>query len=399
MRELLLGDVVSPNRDAVRLQPDEEYATVGILSYGRGLFARPIVRGKDVSYSTYFRIEGDQFIYSKLFAWEGALTVVPPQFDGFFVSQEFPTFAVDRLVAHPQFLRLLTTWPTFWDRVREGESGMGGRRKRVHPDRLMAVPIPVPSLAEQSRIVDLVDALDCAIQHATKLAADGRTAWRAVADDLIGSAERRHPLSDGVLVTMGRQRSPQHATGDHMVPYLRAANVKDGRLELGDVLLMNFTPKEQETYALRAGDVLVTEGCGSLEQLGASSAWSTDLEGTVCFQNTLLRLRAIDGKTDPAFVHHLARYAHRAGWWATLASGTNIFHIGSERAKVMPTPFPTLDEQRTAALLLDAIDDVVREAEGERDALSETRGRVVSDLLSGDHEIPHSYDELLERAS
>ena len=41
----------------------------------------------------------DQFVYSKLFAWEGALAVVDSEFDGLFVSQEFPTFTIDRHMA------------------------------------------------------------------------------------------------------------------------------------------------------------------------------------------------------------------------------------------------------------------------------------------------------------
>ena len=77
-----------------------------------------------------------------------------------------------------------------------------------------------------------------------------------------------------------------------MVRYLRAANVKDGSLDLSDVKEMDFNPAEQVTYALRPGDVLVTEGAGSLAAVGASAVWDGELDGIVCFQNTLLRLRA-----------------------------------------------------------------------------------------------------------
>lgn len=156
---------------------------------------------------------------------------------------------------------------------------------------------------------------------------------------------KRTTLGEAVEITMGRQRSPKHASGADMVAYLRAANVKDGRLELDDVLEMNFTPEEQAKYALADGDVLVTEGCGSIAQLGASGAWSDDLPGTVCFQNTLIRLRARPGMTLPGFVEVWARHAHHSGLWAAISSGTNIFHIGSRRAEVMPILLPPLAEQ------------------------------------------------------
>ena len=76
-----------------------------------------------------------------------------------------------------------------------------------------------------------------------------------------------------------------------MVPYLRAANVKDGQLDLTDVKTMDFNPSEQRTFSLMPGDVLVSEGSGSLGTVGASAVWNAEIDGVVCFQNTLLRLR------------------------------------------------------------------------------------------------------------
>ena len=72
-----------------------------------------------------------------------------------------------------------------------------------------------------------------------------------------------------------------------MVPYLRAANVKDGSLDLTDVKTMDFDLAEQAKYALKPGDMLVTEGAGSLAAVGASAVWSGEIDGVVCFQNTL----------------------------------------------------------------------------------------------------------------
>jgi type I restriction enzyme S subunit len=56
-----------------------------------------------------------------------------------------------------------------------------------------------------------------------------------------------------------------------MVPYLRAANIKDGYLDLSDIKEMNFTPDEQRVFSLNPGDVLVSEGAGSLQAVGASA--------------------------------------------------------------------------------------------------------------------------------
>ncbi|WP_395156504.1 restriction endonuclease subunit S, partial [Ilumatobacter sp.] len=141
--------------------------------------------------------------------------------------------------------------------------------------------------------------------------------------------------------------------GPHMVPYLRAANVKDGRLDLSDVKEMNFTPGEQNNFALQAGDVLVTEGSGSLSAVGAASVWNDEVQGTVCFQNTLLRLRPKPA-TDPGFLSWWCRHAFGDGLFASIATGANIFHVSAERVRSLPMAYIELAEQRAIADYLDA---------------------------------------------
>jgi type I restriction enzyme S subunit len=72
------------------------------------------------------------------------------------------------------------------------------------------------------------------------------------------------PLRAYVEVRLGRQRSPEQTDGPFMAPYLRAANVTDGKLALEDLLEMNFTPQEQAVFALRpslstSGETLTIE--------------------------------------------------------------------------------------------------------------------------------------------
>ncbi|TDU04184.1 type I restriction enzyme S subunit [Streptomyces sp. 846.5] len=170
----------------------------------------------------------------------------------------------------------------------------------------------------------------------------------------MSKAESSPRLFGAAEVCLGRQRSPQHESGPHMLPYLRAANVKDGRLDLSDVKTMNFSPSEQKTFALQAGDILVTEGSGSLGAVGASAVWHDELPGTICFQNTLVRLRPRAGISDGRYLGWWARSAFASGQFASIASGANIYHVSAERVKGLPAPLPPLDEQRRIADFLDA---------------------------------------------
>ncbi|SDK20130.1 type I restriction enzyme, S subunit [Actinopolyspora mzabensis] len=189
-------------------------------------------------------------------------------------------------------------------------------------------------------------------------------------------------------IDLGRQRSPEHANGPNMVPYLRAANVMDGSLKLNDVLSMNFSPKEQPLYSLRYGDVLVTEGSGSLGSVGASAVYRSELEGTVCFQNTLLRVRPradIDGR----FLGWWTRSAFESGLFAAIATGANIYHISAERVRMLDISVPTLQEQLRIADFLDAettrIDNLVSALDRKLGLLVERRSTGVAyHVVNGD---------------
>ncbi|GAB3152848.1 hypothetical protein GCM10027290_44440 [Micromonospora sonneratiae] len=138
-----------------------------------------------------------------------------------------------------------------------------------------------------------------------------------------------------------------------MVQYLRAANVKDGVLDLSDMKSMNFTPGEQRIFALHPGDVLVTEGSGSLSSVGASAVWQGEIKGPICFQNTLLRLRPRSYVMDGRFLGWWAQSAFGSGVFASLAGGANIYHLSAERVRALRIKVPPPDEQRRIADFLD----------------------------------------------
>lgn len=169
--ETSLGEFLIPHADIIDIVPAGAYNTAGILSYGRGLFARPSIQGSETSYKRYNRIHTGQFVYSKLFGWEGALAIVPPEFDGFYMSQEFPTFSVRESRADVSYVKHLARWAGLHDRLRDKGTGMGSRRQRISPDRLMSTTIPLPGLLEQQWIARMLDKVTGSTQAADAQAA------------------------------------------------------------------------------------------------------------------------------------------------------------------------------------------------------------------------------------
>ena len=192
------------------------------------------------------------------------------------------------------------------------------------------------------------------------------------------------PLHALAEVQLGRQRSPEHAEGPFMVPYLRAANVKDGYLDLSDVKEMNFTPAEQQVFSLRSSDVLVSEGAGSLTAVGASAVWDGSMGGVVCFQNTLLRLRPRPSVAISRFLAWWARHAYASGLFASAAIGVNIYHLSADRVRSLPVRFPGIAAQERVADFLDRetarIDAVIGKKQSLLEGLADRRR---SDVFHG----------------
>lgn len=58
----------------------------GVYGFGRGLFERGPIDGGETSYKSLNRLHANMFVVSRLKAFEGALTIVPDGFNGWFLS-------------------------------------------------------------------------------------------------------------------------------------------------------------------------------------------------------------------------------------------------------------------------------------------------------------------------
>jgi type I restriction enzyme S subunit len=208
--ERTLGEVLQPASAAVSVDPEGEYPIAGIYSFGRGLIRRPTIRGSETSYTTLSRLRANQLTMSKLNAWEGALAVVPEEFDSFYVSPEYPVFSIDSTQADPTYIAHLVTWPGLWERLTPRGSMV--RRKRTNPGTLLATRAPLPDLDEQRRIAARLDAMIGKHARVRELHArrtDLQLAFKESAvNDAIGGAQESFPIK-GLISLARRQVFPE----------------------------------------------------------------------------------------------------------------------------------------------------------------------------------------------
>ncbi|MBK6045824.1 restriction endonuclease subunit S [Streptomyces fimicarius] len=155
----LLGDVMHLDIVRTRMESGTKYRLAGVLNAGKGLVDKAEFDGAGTEYKAMNVLRENQVVMRKLTAWEGPITVVPAEFDGFVASNEFPTFTLaDDIV--PGWMKHVCRTPRLWAEMQNRVVGTVQRRKRLNPDQLLSVALPIPSRAEQDEAAEVLDALE-----------------------------------------------------------------------------------------------------------------------------------------------------------------------------------------------------------------------------------------------
>ncbi|MFJ9032516.1 restriction endonuclease subunit S [Streptomyces sp. NPDC102274] len=271
--------------------------------------------------------------------------------------------------------------------VEETSHGTG----RLDTARLQELEIGIPTMAEQRRIIAAHAAFERRIVGLRGVLRKLRVAEEALAanaldQERIGRWERVRldaVASVAAGVTLG---SEPVGNGTVELPYLRVANVLDGRIDTTEVKTVRILQSRYERFALQKGDLLLTEG-GDLDKLGRGAVWDGRLEECL-HQNHVFRVRCGE-RTLPDF---LALYTSspegRAYFQSVGKQTTNLASINSTQVKQMPIPVPPREEQER---IMGAIRTIrYRQASMERQIakLRTVQQGVVEDLLSGAERLP-----------
>jgi type I restriction enzyme S subunit len=232
--------------------------------------------------------------------------------------------------------------------------------KRLPTERLRALEVPLPHLAEQKRIAVILDQAD-AIQHYR------REAIETVADlcpgifhEMFGSGndvgayevEELGTHAEVVSgVTKGRRFNGQPTV---MLPYLRVANVQDGLLDLSKIKKVEALPSDLKKLRLEPGDVLMTEG-GDHDKLGRGALWDGQIDDCI-HQNHIFRVRVDRGRLTPVFFAHFLRTPFAKAYFLRCAKKTtNLATINMRQLRALPVPLPSIRKQEQFGIKVEAV--------------------------------------------
>ena len=117
-----------------------------------------------------------------------------------------------------------------------------------------------------------------------------------------------------------------------------------------------------------------------------------------CIHDGWLLLRDAEGAFDQDFLYWLLRSNRVQHEFRARAAGSGVRNLNISVVGSVEIPLPPLDEQTSIARAADAAANLGRLTHAHAEAAQGARRALLRDLLSGTHQIPPTYDRLLEAA-
>ena len=290
-------------------------------------------------------------------------------------------------VMRPVRKRVLDDWLIYFLNAADLSEFVSGMTvPKLNQGRLREIPIPLPPLDEQKRIVAILDQAFAALDRARALAeanlADAGALFVQVAQDNLktiavkGEMARVGDIADHCLGKM-LDKSKNKGT---FRPYLRNINVRWFEVDTSDVLEMRIEDRELDRYQVHKGDLLICEG----GYPGRASIYQSD-EPTY-FQKALHRVR-FDDESQAKVLMYWLFVEDKLGRLKDHFSGTGISHFTGKALAAYP--MPVADPATTARAIhnidkcLEKTTDLVSSYQAKLTDLANLRQSLLQTAFSG----------------
>lgn len=280
-------------------------------------------------------------------------------------------------------------------RTTAGQSGIAGKDVRE-------IPVVLPPLMEQRRIVDILEdhlsrlhaAEDYATTATKRLEGIAESALRA----LLADVRAKRALGELLDVPLGNGKSvPTRADG---FPVLRLTALKDDGVDLRERKGGDWTRGGAQRYLVARDDFLLARGNGSLRLVGRGSL-VRGRPDAVAYPDTMIRVRV---KARDMFAEFLDvvwnSAATRSQIEAEARTTAGIYKVNQKQVAAIRLPVPSLAEQFRITTRMAEVDEQARRT---RDAVERAQRRgtalraaLLTAAFSGKLTGRHTDQELIE---
>lgn len=253
----------------------------------------------------------------------------------------------DTAQLEPQYLRYyLDSQHGYLNREARGVA-----QPNINQGILKNLDIPIPSLPEQHRIVDLLSRAEGIVRLRREAEKKAAEIIPALFNDMFGDPATNpkgwptEALETVTKIISGATKGRRFDPGEAIeLPYMRVGNVKDGYLDLTEIKTIVVKRGEVEKYRLVPGDLLLTEG-GDPDKLGRGTLWAGEIE-TCLHQNHIFKVRADRSKVLPEYLCELVGSRYGKAYFLRVAKKTTgIASINRTQLGQFPVVIPPLARQ------------------------------------------------------
>jgi type I restriction enzyme S subunit len=296
--------------------------------------------------------------------------------------QDFKTELVD-----PRYLYLNVNG--YLERI-EADTGFT-TVKHISAKQILEIKFPLPPLQEQKRIVDLISSVDSYIDALQHQADSARKSRNAVLHELLsagGDGWTETTIGKVAKCAGGSAFPIVHQNSQIGIPFMKVSdmNIRGNEVEIISAL-NHITSELAKKLKVRVWpkDTVIFPKVGAALLTDKRRILTRD----TIFDNNIMGLIACN-IIIPRF---LFLFMTRIRMSDYVQSGA-LPSISNGIVQEIEINLPPLQEQKRIVDLISSMDDAITTTEVTIAETKKLRSGLLSDLLSGDHEIPASYDKI-----
>jgi type I restriction enzyme S subunit len=270
-------------------------------------------------------------------------------------------------------------------------------QNKAHPSviRKLYNNIPLAPIEEQKRIVDVVSSVDAYIDSLQQQADSARTARNAVLHELLsaGGDDWTETILGDIAKCAGGSAFPhEFQGGDTGTPFVKVSDMN----EAGNERFLNSSKNYVSKEAIKSlGARVWPKGTVVFAKVGAALLTEKRriLVQDTIFDNNIMGLVPKDSIES----HFLYLFMETVRLGDFVQPGA-VPSVNNSIVSEIEINLPPVEEQKRIVEIVSSMDDVIQATENAMADAKNLRSGLLSDLLSGEHEIPASYDKFLGAA-
>jgi type I restriction enzyme S subunit len=246
---------------------------------------------------------------------------------------------------------------------------VGSTQVHIRNSEYFNVQIPLPPLPEQQKIAKILSTIDAKLNNISDQITATQTLKKGLMQQLltegIGHSEFKDSklgripndwevvkLKDVARCSVGIASSATHAYRSSGVPLIRNQNIKEGKLDLSDILYVSEEYEQlHKSKRLKEDDILTVR----TGYPGISAVVPKKLENAQSFTTLIIR-RTTDIFTSEFLCYFMNSDLGKSFFNSNQAGGGQQ-NVGSKTLEKLSFPLPPLSEQKKIATILSKVDE------------------------------------------